>query len=185
MELTTRRRVAEVCVSHPASGKAYIQDNRPLSETALARCLDDGLRPSDWLTLLNRRVFFWADRDGVDRLLGARSNRSRPRAVLVFDTLRLARRHAARIEVSPINSGSTIRNPPRRGATTFIPLTDLAYFEWRRRRGRLDRIREVTVVGEVADANEYLVDGWICDPATQQRLANGRRSHPPRRGIER
>lgn len=169
-EVTTRRRTTEISVGHPVHGRATIHDNRPLSEAALARCLDDGLRPEDWLALLNQRVFFWVDHDGVDSLLGARTNRRRSRAVLVFDTLRLVRANADRVEVSPINSGSTIRKPARRGSTTFTPLLPMDYAAWRRQRGRLDRVREVVVVGDVADVANHLVDCWISEPRVNSRI---------------
>lgn len=157
-ELTTKRRPREVRIAHPLHGTAVLNDNLPLSERALASCLDDGLTPQDWLGLLNGRVFFWADAKGLDRLLDARMNRNRPRDVLVLDTLGLARAHAERIEISPINSGSTIRRPARRGLATFTPLLAKSYAEWQRQRGRRDRILEVTVCGGVPDIARYLVE---------------------------
>ena len=113
--------------------------------------------PADWLRLLNARVFFWADTDGLARLLGARINRARPREVLGFDTLGLARAHAERMELCPINSGSTIRKPARRGLATFTPLLAMEYAQWRRQRGGRDRILEVVVRGGVPDISRYLV----------------------------
>ena len=157
-DLTTRRRPAEIRLEHPAHGTAVLSDNLPLSERALAACLDDGLAPRDWLNLLNDRVFFWADLDGLARLLKARINRGRPREVLVIDTLGLARAHAGRVEVSPINSGSTLRRPARRGRATFAPLSAMSYAEWRRRRGGRDRILEVVVRGGVADIARHLLE---------------------------
>lgn len=159
-ELTAARRPTEVRIEHPAHGAAILTDNLPLSERALAGCLDDGLAPQDWLRMLNARVFFWADTDGLARLLGARMNRGRPREVLTFDTLGLARAHAERIEISPINSGATIRKPARRGLATFTPLLASGYAEWRRQRGGRDRILEVVVHGSVPDIARYLIDKW-------------------------
>jgi hypothetical protein len=155
--LTTARRPREVRIEHPVYGTAILNDNLPLSERALASCLDDGLRPQDWFGLLNARVFFWAGANGLDRLLGARMNRNRPREVLIFDTLSLARAHAERIEISPINSGSTIRKAARRGRTTFTPLLAKSYPEWQRQRGKRDRILEVVVNGSVPDIADHFV----------------------------
>ena len=157
LELTTKRRPAEVHIAHPTHGTAVLNDNLPLSETALAGCLDDGLTAGDWLGILNARVFFWADANGLARLLEARINRGRPREVLAFDTLGLARAHAERIEISPINSGSTIRRPARRGRATFTPLVATGYAEWRRQRGQRDRILEVVVRDGVPDIADHLV----------------------------
>ncbi len=158
VQLTTARRPVEVRLEHPVHGTALLQDNLPLSERALAGCLDDGLTPQDWLRLLNERVFFWADENGLARLLRARMNRGRPREVLVFDTLGLARAHAERVEISPINSGATIRRPARRGLTTFTPLLAKSYADWQTQRGRRDRILEVVVRGGIPDIERHLCE---------------------------
>lgn len=155
------RRPASVTLHHPAHGTAVISDNLPLPVHALAGCLDDGLQPMDWFRLLNARAFLWADEAGLQRLLDARMNRARPREVLVFDTLSLARRHAARIQLSAINSGAAIRRPARRGLATFTPLGQHTYGEWRRLRGRNDRILEVTVVEGIPDAASFLLEHRI------------------------
>lgn len=156
-----RRRPESVRLTHPEHGEAVITDNLPLSEAALEACLDDGLTPADWLLLLNSRVFFWPDEEGLARLLGARLNRNRDRLVLVLDTLGVARRHHRRMELSAINTGSTIRRPARRGLSTFTPLGRHGCEAWRRLRGGRDRIREVTVVGGVADVGEHLVGHYV------------------------
>ena len=157
-ELTTCRRPAQVPLHHPLHGTAFLTDNLPLTERALAGCLDDSLTPASWLGMLNARVFFWPDRDGLSRLLGARTNRGRVRQVLVFETLGLVRAHAARVEISPINSGATIRRPARRGLATYTPLLSLGYRDWQRARGGRDIIREVTVHGGIPDSARYLID---------------------------
>ena len=152
------RRPASVRLTHPVHGQATITDNLPLSMTALSSCLDDGLTPADWLRILNRRVFLWADQAGLSRLLGARLNRGRERAVLVLDTLSLTRRYLDHIELSPINSGATLRRAARRGSSTFVPMRLHSYQSWQRLRGRWDRILEVTVVRGVTDVADHLVD---------------------------
>jgi len=153
-----RRRPAAVPIRHPLHGTAVVNDQIPMTETALEKCLDDGLSPSEWLALLNRRVFFWCDEEGLARLLGARANRGRALEVLVADTLSLARAHAERIELSPINSGATLRRPACRGLATFTPLLELPYVAWSRKRGGRDRILEVTVVDGVPDIARYVVE---------------------------
>jgi len=129
-----------------------------MMEAALEKCLDDGLKPADWLALLNRRVFFWCDEEGLARLLGARANRTRTLEVLVADTLSLAQAHAERIELSPINMGATLRRPARRGMETFTPLLALPYATWVRKRGGRDRILEVTVVDGIPDIARHVVE---------------------------
>ena len=163
-QLTATRRPDEVSLEHPVHGTAVLNDNLPLSERALASCLDDGLNPQDWLRILNERVFFWADEGGLGRLLGARMNRGRRRTVLVFNTLPLARAHVERVEICPINSGSTIRRPARRGLATFTPLSAKSYGEWQRQRGRRDRIVEVVVRGGVPDIERYFLEARTVGP---------------------
>lgn len=155
--LLGRRRATAVELRHPRQGRAVLGDNRPLSERALGRCLDDGLAPADWLRLLDARVFFWASREGLARLLEARTNRERPRLVLELDTRSLAAAHAETLCLSPINSGATLRRPARRGLATFTPLARHDYAGWSRLRGRRDRVLEVTVDTAVPDVERHLV----------------------------
>ncbi len=116
--------------------------------------------PSDRLALLNARVFFWADAGRLKRLLEATANRECALDVLVVDTLALARAHADRLELCPINSGSTIHKPARRGRGTFTPLLSMAYAAWSQRRGNRtrDKIVEVAVVGGVPDIASYILE---------------------------
>lgn len=152
------RRPTSVRLTHPVHGQATITDNLPLSMTALLSCLDDQMTPVDWLRTLNRRVFFWADQQGLSRLLGARLNRNRERAVLVLDTLSVARRFSEHVELSPINSGATLRRAARRGLSTFVPMGLHSYDNWRRLRGGRDRVLEVTIVQGIPDVAEHLLD---------------------------
>lgn len=156
LALETRRRPDAVALEHPEHGRVLLNDQRPLSESALRRCLDDGLEPADWIGMLNDRVFFWADQSGLDRLLSARMNRARPRAILVVDTLSLARAHAGRIEICPINSGATMRRPARRRLGTFTPLEAMSFAAWRRKRGQRDSIVEVMVRDGVSDIERHV-----------------------------
>ncbi len=156
--LVTRRRPEAVALEHPQYGQVVLNDQRPLSESALRRCLDDGLEPADWIGMLNDRVFFWADEAGLDRLLTARMNRERPRAILVVDTLSLARAHLGRVEISPINSGATLRRPARRGLGTFTPLGAMSFDTWRRKRGQRDAILEVVIRDAVPDIEQHVKD---------------------------
>lgn len=159
-----RCRPSAVQLDHPVYGATMINDQSPMSETALAKCLDGGLTPAEWLVLLNGRVFLWASERDLRDLLEARANRNRPVTVLILDTLRLARDYASLIEFSPINSGNTRRKPARRGLKTFSPLERYGYAEWTGLRGKRDRIREVTVLGGVPDISNYLVE----DPITHR-----------------
>ena len=149
-------RPESVPLAHPIHGRAVITDNRPLSETKLEKCLDDGLTPADWLALLNERVFFWVDKKRPEGLLNAPLNREQDRLVLVLSTLRVAKRHADRMQLSPINSGSTLYQSARRGRSTFTPL---------HRKATPDRIVEVTVVGGVEPITDLVIERHLVNGA--------------------
>lgn len=161
--IETQRRPLPVVIEHSHYGRAIINDNVPLNEKSLAKCLDDGLTPADWLRILNSRVFFWASKDGLNRILGARLNRNRARDVIVVNTLSLAKAYADQIDICPINSGATIRKPARRGLNTFSQLRQYSFNEWRKLRGRNDHILEITVRGAVADISKHILDVSTCE----------------------
>jgi hypothetical protein len=152
----TERRPGPVVLRHPVHGVAVLNDNRPLSMRALARCLDDGLTPRDWLAMLNARVFFWPDRRRVDRLAAAAGNAGRRKVLYEVDTRSLLDAHADRAEITPINSGSTVRRAARRGLSTFTPIGALTLANWRRARGGRDSIAEVAVRGPVPDFTAHV-----------------------------
>ena len=154
--IETQRRPSTVTIRHPVFGEALITDNGPLSEVALAQCLDDGLTPSDWIRMLNQRVFFWVDQKDVDVHLRASIRHGEQRVVLVFDTLSLVSAYHHRIQLSAINTGSTMRRPARRGLSTFSPAKQYAYSEWRRLRGGHDRIKELTILDGVRDVDAHM-----------------------------
>ena len=112
---------------HPQLGHAHVRDQRPLEESALAKCLTGGLTVAQWYRMLNGRVYFWPTRDRLDRMLRVYA-RAAEQVVLEVDTAALCDRHGDRIELSHINSGfASLRYPPaRRGPGTFVPLADFA-----------------------------------------------------------
>jgi hypothetical protein len=160
--LTTRRRPARVVLDATALGRIVLNDNIPLSEKALEKCLTGGLKPAEWLRILNQRVFFWVGDARMQLLRDARANQADRREVLVFDTLGLVRHCAERVAIAPINTGSTLRAPAARGPDTFTPLGAMTYREWQRRRmppnRSPDHIVEVTVSAGIPGIERYLVE---------------------------
>lgn len=156
--LETRRRAIEVPLHHSGYGNIILNDQKPLNEEALKNCLDDNLKPEEWLKLLNNRVFFWPSEENLDRHLNARLNRTRPREIIVIDTLSLAKVHAENIEICPINSGVTFRKAARRGKNTFTPLLKYSYAEWSKMRGQRDKIQEITILHQILDITDHVID---------------------------
>ncbi|WGH77235.1 DUF7002 family protein [Jannaschia ovalis] len=161
--LPTGRRRRAMPFALPDGTPVQVTDNSPLSEAKLARVLDDGLTPADWIAMLNARVFFWPD-----RRLGAGNLRARRRFGYVdewhrFDTAAVLAPAWDRAEIAPFNTGATLHTPPRRGHATFAPLDGLDLAEWRERRRRAgavqgrDAVREVTVRGDLPEAASALI----------------------------
>ncbi len=149
--LESRRREACARIHDPALGAAVLRDQKPTSDPALARALDDGLRPRDWYRLLNARVFLWVSPQRLRGLMRARSYRDQVQTVLRLDTRSLATTHAPRIRLATFNTGATSRRVARRGLATFTPLAD---FPTRRRR----QIVELTLDHALPDLTTHTLD---------------------------
>lgn len=103
---------------------AVIRDQKVLHPRDLSPLLEDGLTTEQWYRLINKKVFFWAERYRLDWLLGALAYRGYPHIVIVADTRELVRRHGDRTTLTSINSGSARPQKsgapaPRRGVHTF------------------------------------------------------------------
>jgi hypothetical protein len=85
----------------------------------LARHLGGGMMPEDWYELLNSKVFFWLDRERLDRHRHA--CRASEQIVLTIDAARLLARYGSVSSVSPINSGNVMRAAVWRSTATFVP----------------------------------------------------------------
>jgi hypothetical protein len=154
--LLSERRPNRVELRHPLHGLAVLNDNRPISDKMLMNCLDDGLRPAEWMRMLNARVFFWPDRRKLAGLADASLNQGRRKIVIEVDTLSLARAYGDKIELSPFNTGSATRKAARRGLSTYTPLHSLSYRDWQAKRGGRDTLAEVAVVGPIPDLAVHL-----------------------------
>jgi hypothetical protein len=142
IEETNRR--ASVTINHHNHGTAVIRDQLPMTDSALQKCLL-GMSPREWYRLLNSKVFFWASSDRLTRLFEARAYRNRRHCILVLDSARFLEKYNDRVELSPINSGSTLYRPVTRGRDTFLPLEQYPYAEWKKKRTASTAIVEVTV----------------------------------------
>ncbi len=150
------RRPHAVTLTHPVHGRAVLRDQKPMSDAGLARCLENGLAPSDWYRLLNGKAFFWTSRVRLQRHLQARSHRHCRQEVLVVDTARLVEACGRRLRLSPINSGCTWRRAQVRGHATFASIAAYPYAAWLQRRPRWDAVVEVAIDGGIADVTRYV-----------------------------
>jgi hypothetical protein len=139
----SRRRPKAIQVSHSIHGSFLINDQAPMSEIALKKCLID-LSPQEWCESLNRRIFFWPTRGRLEKHLAARLGQGRKRVVFSVDTRAFVDRFGDLMELSPINSGNTMRNAARRGSKTFLPLNEYPFHERRMKVGLANAVAEIT-----------------------------------------
>ncbi len=155
--LRSCRRPESVPLDADALPMAVIRDQKPMTDAALIRCLDDGLTPRDWYELLNSRTFFWLSRARIWTLLRARAYRDVRQTVLTLDTARLVAAHRDRIWLSPINSGATLFKPQRRGKQTFQRIAAFPYEARSATRIDANNVVELVVDHSVPDVADFVL----------------------------
>jgi hypothetical protein len=156
-KIESEHRPQSVKISSDGVPDAVIRDQKPMSDSALRKCLTDGITPSQWYQILNGKVFFWLSKRRLRRLLGARAYRNFPQTVLTLDTKTLVKAHSQKILLSPINSGSAIMQPQPRGNDTFLSIADYPFDEWRKKRSRRNAVVELVVPGSVGDIMDHVI----------------------------
>lgn len=152
--IESQRRPQKVTITHPVHGQVVIRDQKPMSDAALRKCLS-GAAPADWYRLLNQRVFFWVSRERLFRLLSAKAYRHERQCVITVDTAALLRRHADRVLLAPINTGSTIMKPQPRSPETFRPIAAYDYAGWNQKRKGREPVVELVVEYAVPDLRDF------------------------------
>ena len=160
--LYSQRRPQSVRLEQPGRMGAVLRDQKPMSDAALLKCLQDGLAPRDWYELLNSRSFFWLSRDRVWRLLGARAYRNVEQTVLTINTATLVDAHRERIWLSPMNSGSTIQKALPRGASTFSKIENFPYAARANTRRPAENVVELLVEDAVPDILDHVLAVHRC-----------------------
>jgi len=168
--LESRRRPESVTISREGFPNAIVRDQKPMTESALKKCLAKDVTPRQWFEILNGRAFFWLSRDRLRSLLGARAYRGRPQTVLTVDTASLLNAHRDRIELSPLNSGATIYNPQPRGRDTFLPVADYPFDERSKMRSVHKSVVELAVRGGVPDIADHLIAAHRIHDGVQQEI---------------
>lgn len=136
---------------------AVVRDQKPMSNSALKKCLLDGMTPEDWYRALNKKCFFWLSRKRLQRLLRAKAYRADPQVVLTIDTASLVKANEQNVLLCPYNSGSTIMNPVKRGKSTFRTVTDYDYATWKKARTKQDAVVELVITGGVPDIRDHVL----------------------------
>jgi hypothetical protein len=155
--LEAQRRPESVRISKEGLPDAVVRDQKPMTESALEKCLADGFTPAEWFKMLNKRAFFWLSRERLRGLLSARAYRNRPQTVLTVDTASLVNAHRDRIDLSPLNSGATIYKPQPRGRDTFVPIADYPFAEWCKKRRAQNAVVELVVREGVRDIRDHVI----------------------------
>lgn len=155
--IESQHRPESVKIENETYGVATIRDQKPLRESALKECLTD-LTPREWYKILNNRVFFWLTEKRLSTLLSARAYKQNIQCVLTIDTKQLLKYYSDKIKLSPINSGSTIYKPVKRGSDTFLPISDYPYEERKKKRGKDNAIAELTVDYSIPDIAEFTTE---------------------------
>jgi len=134
---------------HDSGRQVIIRDQRPMARAGIEGHLD-GISLDDWLAVLNERVFFFARQKALSNLL-ARYQESEGQDVLVFNTAKLLRAAAGRVEVTPVNPAEPVSwtRCPCRSRATFVPIDDYG--------AAIDDIEEVTVIGGVDNVADLVV----------------------------
>lgn len=156
-QLLSLRRSHSVPISAPGLPGAVLRDQKPMDDTRLAACLENGLTPRDWYELLNSLSFFWLSRSRIWTLLGARAYRGVTQTVLTVDTASLVAAHRQRIRLSPINSGATLFKPQLRGRSTFMKVVDFPFEERAKTRRTENNVVELVVDHAVPDLASHVL----------------------------
>jgi hypothetical protein len=158
-KLESERRPESVRIAREGLPAAVVRDQKPMTRSALEKCLTDGTTPEEWFETLNARVFFWLSRDRLQGLLGARAYRDKPQTVITLDTASLVAAHRDIITLSPINSGATIYKPVPRGRSTFISIADFPFDDRRKvkKKAIKDAVVELTVMGGVPEIEKHAI----------------------------
>ena len=149
-------RPVSVCIKAQGLPTAVIRDQGPMSDAGLRRALPEYLKPSDWYSLLNSKVFFWLTEERLHKLTAARLYRSREHDVLEVDSKSLIESYRDKIWFCPMNSGCTIPFPHKRDESTFSRIETYPYEYWRRRRKIGERVVELAVDYAVSDITNYV-----------------------------
>jgi hypothetical protein len=155
-QILTATRPRTVALEHPGGHQVSIRDQAPLRAPFREQVLVD-VTLTEWLTILNNRVFFWLQPERLAGLLNARRYRDSAHDVLTVDTASLVDAHLSDIRLSPMNSGATLYpGAPPRGTMTFQAIADYRFMVGPRG-GIRTPVTELAVIGGVRDIANHVI----------------------------
>lgn len=173
-----RHRPESVAISRPGLPGAVVRDQKPMSEAVLLQRLDE-MTPTQWYASLNSRVFFWPELYRLHNLLNAGPYRAAAQTVLTLDTRSVVDAYGDVIELSPINSGSTIMAAARRGPLTFSRIADYPGEPKRRVKPGHRNVAEVAVPDRVEPILDHVLTVHrVKDGAIMEELWRSSRAGP-------
>lgn len=85
--------------------------------------MGDGMSVADWIHELNRRVYVFAGRASMEKVLRKYVERDGAQELVTFSPIRFLRTVSDRLELSAQNSGAIARRAgPQKFRNTFLPL---------------------------------------------------------------
>ena len=101
-----------------------LRDQEPLfARKDLKTSLDSGLDVSDWIHLLNQRVYFFTDESSMLKLRDKYVQRDGAQDVIWLSPLKVLNTDGIRLELASQNAGAVARRSgPQKTADTFVPL---------------------------------------------------------------
>jgi hypothetical protein len=101
-----------------------LRDQEPLLRADLSSLLQPGTELSDWITLLNKRVYLFTDATAMQKMLAKYVERDGAQEVLAFSPRRLLDAARPQIELSAQNAGAIARrSDPYKGRDSFVSIT--------------------------------------------------------------
>jgi hypothetical protein len=101
-----------------------LRDQGPLfARKDLKSVLDGELNASDWIHLLNQRVYFFTDQSSMQKILDKYIQMDGAQDVIWLSPLKLLEVEGLQLELASQNTGAIARRSgPQKSAETFIPL---------------------------------------------------------------
>lgn len=155
----TGHRRESVSIENPDFGRAVIRDQKPIHRGSLEKALGGLMAVDEWLEELNSRVFFFVQRESLEKLLGSPSYRSQEHDVLTIDTASLVAAHGEEIELAGMNTGfAQPHNHKARGRRTFQRVADYEHPERTVARSRSRReLAELCIPDAVPDIADHVI----------------------------